>query len=284
MDANAGGPYNIRHSSNSSSSAVDLTGTGLGTVVPPSPTLRPSDTDGRAYTRRRLSWSNIAERGRPDPPRLNLPAAQEPGPFTLAVPEEDPFFSSADRPLVRKDSSLFSTSHPDASSTSLLSALGSGAEPVPDDDEMRLTGEAQPKARSHWSRHLSVDSERSAGVTSRPRRYTTTTSPLQRTGTALKNALRHASTRVANVRGHRPSIQLREGSEDSDSDSTLDGIEEMTQRDVGERVAHPARPSIPLRGRALGFLGPTNPLRLRLYKLLIHPYACFRLSFHSLRL
>jgi hypothetical protein len=282
MDANAGGPYNIRHSSDSSSSAVDFSGTGLGIVVPPSPTLRPSDTNGRAYTRRRLSWSNIAEGGQ-DPPRLNLPAAQEPGPSTLAASEEDPFLSSVDRPLVRNDSSLFSTPHPNASSTSLLSTLGSDADTVPDDDEMRLTGEAQPKSRSHWSRDLSVDSERSAGVASRARRYTAT-SPLQRTGTALKNAFHHASTRVANVRGHRPSVRLREGSEDSDSDSTLDGIEEMTQRDVGERVAHPVRPSIPLRGRALGFLGPTNPLRLRLYKLLIHPYACFKLSFHSLRL
>ena len=202
------------------------------------------------------------------------------------MPEEDPFFSSVERPL-RKDSSLFSTPHPDASSTSLLSTLDSDADTIPDDDETRLTGEAQPKVvdgRSRWSRDLSVDSERSVGVTSRARGRYSTPSPLQRTGTAIRSALRHASTRVANVRGHRPSIRLREGSEDSDSDSTLDGIEETMQRDVGGGVAHLARPSIPLRGRALGFLGPTNPLRLRLYKLLIYPYACFRPSFHRLRL
>ncbi|KAI9570096.1 Ion transport protein-domain-containing protein [Boletus coccyginus] len=79
--------------------------------------------------------------------------------------------------------------------------------------------------------------------------------------------------RVANVRGHRPSVRLREGSEDSESDSTLDGIEETMQCDIGERVAYQSSPAIPLRGWALGFLGPTSHLRLRLYKLLIHPFT-----------
>ncbi|KAG8215839.1 Ion transport protein-domain-containing protein [Butyriboletus roseoflavus] len=277
MNASAGGQYNTRHSSNSSSSAIDLSGTGLGTVVPPSPALRPSDNDSRGYTRRRLSWS--AAEGGQDHPRLNLPATSEPGPSNLAVlqVEEDPFFSSVDHPL-RKDSSVFSTSHPDASSTSLHSTSNSDADTVPDDeDEAHLTRKAQPKmdGRGHWPRDLSVDSERSAGVTSesRPRRRYDTPSPLQCTGIAIKNAFRRASMRVANVRGHRPSIRLQDGNEDSDSDAMLDGRETVTQRDVGERLAYRAQPSIPLRGRALGFLGPTNPLRWRLYNLLIHPYT-----------
>ena len=283
MDASAGGPYNTRHSSSSSSSAIDLSGTGLGTVVPPSPTLRPSDNDSRAYTRRRLSWS-AADAGQ-DRPRLNLPATSEPGPSDLAVlqVEEDPFFSSIDHPL-RNDSSLFSTSHTNASSASLLSTSNSDADTVLDDDEAHLTRKAQPKMdRGHWPRDLSVDSERSAGVASRPRRRYTTASPLQRTGTAIKHAFRRASMRVANVRGHRPSIRLPEDNEDFDSDEMLDGRETVTQRDVGERVAYRAQPSIPLRGRPLGFLGPTNPLRLRLYNLLNHPYACLRLSFPALK-
>jgi len=270
MDANVGGAYNNRHSSNSSSSAVDLPGTGR---VAPSPALRPSESDGQGYTRRRLSWSN-AESG-PSSPRLDLPLTQEPGASNLAL-SEDPFFSSSSR-----DSSLFPTSLPHASSTSLLSKVDSDVDTVPDDDETRLT---QPKVdvRNRWSWDFSVE-ERSTGVTSRPRRYTTA-SPLQRTGTTIKNAFRHASMRVANVRGHRPSIRLPEGNEDSESDSTLDGIEETTQRDIGERVTYQSLSTIPLRGRALGFLGPTNPLRVRLYKLLIYPYAYFRLSFHSLSL
>ena len=63
----------------------------------------------------------------------------------------------------------------------------------------------------------------------------------------------------------------------------LEGRETVTQRDVGERVAYRAQPCIPLRGRPLGILGPTNPLRLQLYNLLNHPYACPRLSFPALR-
>ncbi|KAH0835701.1 Ion transport protein-domain-containing protein [Lanmaoa asiatica] len=271
MDADGGGQHSVRHSSNSSSSAVDLSGTGLGILVPQSPSLQPSDNDGRTYTRRRLSWSSAE--GRQDPPRLNLP---EPGPSGIAVlrVEEDPLFSSVDRPL-RKDSSLFSNPRPDASSTSLLSMSDSDTEAVPDDDEAHLTRKAQPKVdgRGHWSRDFSVDSERSAGVAQRPRRQYTTPSPLKRTGTAIKNAFRRASMRVADVRGHRPSIRLQDGSDGSDSDSMLDGIEETTQRDVDDRVAYRARPSVTLRGRALGFLGPTNPLRSRLYNLLIHPYT-----------
>lgn len=276
-DANASDPqYSIRHSSNSSSSAVDLSGTGLGVVVPQSPALRPSDTGERAYARRRLSWSNTE--ARQDSPRLDIPSFPEPGPSNLTVFEEDAHFFSVDG-FSRNDSPLYATSHPlaDASFTSLRSTSDSDADTVRDDDETRLTGKAQLKVDG--SRDLPVDSERSAGMTPRSRRRYTTPSPLQRTGTAIKNALRRTSTRVANVRGHRPSIRLREG--DADSDSTSDGMEETTRHDVGERAVH--LQSIPLRGRALGFLGPTNPLRLRLYYLLIHPYAYFPLSLHSLR-
>lgn len=282
MDANASGQYSIRHSSNSSSSAVDLSGTGLGATAPPSPSSRLSDNDGGAYTRRRLSWS-AAEGGR-DPPRLDLPVASEPGPSNLAVPVEDPFFSFVDRPS-RQNSSLFSTTHPDASSASLLSASDSDVDTLQDDAEAHLTRKAQLKmhGRRHWSGDLSVDSERFAGVASRPRRQYTIHSPLQRTKTNIKNAFHRASVRVANVRGHRPSIRLQEDSEDSDSDSILDDAEEAERRDAGERATYRARSFKPLRGWALGFLGSTNPLRLRLYNVLIHPYACFRVNFPSLR-
>lgn len=286
MDANVGGPQcSTRHSTNSSSSAVDLSGTGLGIVVPQSPTLRPSSDDGsRAYTRRRLSWSNV-ETGQ-DPPRLDLPTSPEPGPSHLATSGADPFSLSIDR-LPWQDVSLFSTSGPDTSFTSLRSTLDSDADTVKgagyDSDETRLTRKTLPKVdgRPYWPEDSPVDSERSAGISPRRQRRYTTSSPLQRTGTAISKAFRRASTRVANVRGHRPSVRLQDDSGDSDSDSTMDGLDGTTRNDVGERFVHGQ--FIPLRGRALGFLGPTNPLRLRLYTLLIHPYACLWLNLHSLR-
>ncbi|KAF8548118.1 hypothetical protein OG21DRAFT_1489654 [Imleria badia] len=258
MDANAGRPHGIRHSSNSSSSAVDLSGTstGLGAQAP-LPALLPSDADGRGYTRRRLSWSNAE--GGPDLPRLNVPVTQEP---ELAASEEDPFFSSEGTRLRKDESSIFPTPHSNASSTSLLSTHADAGP----DDETRLTGEAQPRVDGHWSRNLSADSERSPGFTSRPRRQYTAPSPLRRT---ITSAFRRASMRVANIGGNRSYARFQDDGEGSDASSTSDGIEQL---DAGERVAYRTLPSIPLRGRALGILGPTNALRLRLYKLLIHPY------------
>lgn len=266
MDGHASGPYSIRHSSNSSSSAIDLSGTGLGVVVqdPLSPSLRPLDADNRGYTRRRLSWSNVE--GRPDTSHLTVPPAPEPGPSNLTVFGKDPFFSSMDRPA-RKDSSLFSTSHLDASSSPLLSTY---ADTASADDEIRLIGGARPKVDEGWSltSDLSVDSERSAGMSSRPRRQSAAPSPiLKRT---ITNAFHRASVRVVNVRGHRPYARVQEDGEGSDSGSTLDGEEETIRPSVGESRT---LPSLPLRGRALGILGPTNPLRETLYKILDHPYV-----------
>lgn len=269
MDANAGGSHGIRHASNGSSSAVNFSGTGVGVVVrAPSPALGLSDTDDQ-HTRRRLSWSNAD--GRPGPSHLNVPATQVPEPWqsALAVLEEDSFVSTMDRPL-RNSSSLPSTCHLDASSASLLSTLDLDADTTTDDGT-RFTDQAQLKPDAYWSTvDLSVDSERSAGFTSRPKRQYTS-SPLKRT---ITNAFHRASMRIANVRGDRPYVGLREDDEGSDSSSTLEGAEETTRPGVGERVAHRTAPSMPLRGRALGILGPTNPLRLWLYKLLIHPYVC----------
>ncbi|KAG9312660.1 hypothetical protein JVU11DRAFT_7076 [Chiua virens] len=277
MDTDVGGQHNIRHSTNSSSSAVDVFGTGLGISVPPSsPTLTPSDTSSRGYTRRRLSWSNAEGRGQ-DSPRLDLPLASQRGPSSPAVlrVEDDPFFSPVEHASRKNSFHGFSTSHPGVSFTSFQSTSDSDADPVQDDDEMRLASKPQRTrdGRTAWSSQLAVDSERSAGLTPRRRRrYTTlSASPLERTGTVIQKAFRRASMRVANVRGHRQSARLQNDSEDSDS--TLDGVERTTERDAGEWVTHETQPGTPLRGWVLGFLGPTNPLRVRLYHLLIHPYT-----------
>jgi len=36
------------------------------------------------------------------------------------------------------------------------------------------------------------------------------------------------------------------------------------------------RKSLPIRGRALGFMGPTNPVRLLMYRFLLFPYVISR--------
>ncbi|KAG6372714.1 Ion transport protein-domain-containing protein [Boletus reticuloceps] len=257
MEANAGHPRSrTGHSSNGSSSAVDISG------LPSSPALQPSDASAPAYTHRRLSWSNAE--GGPDSP----PATQGPGPSNLELPEEHPVFSLVDCPIRKDFPSSSSTPHPHAFPTSLFSTLGADADTTPDDDKTRLIGEAEPQMDGDWPRDLSVDSERSAGITSQSRRRYTT--PLR---IAIMNVFRRASMRVANVRGPRNYNPIREGDEHSDAGPTLDVIEETTEPDDGERVASQPLPSGPLRGRAFGILGPTSPLRLRLYKLLIHPYT-----------
>lgn len=237
MDANGtSGSHSIRHTHTSSSSAVDLSTTGLGTVL--------SDPDDQTYTHRRPSWINVEGE------------SEEPGPSSLAALHEHPFGSH----------------QLDESPTSLVDAyVDTGA----DDDEARLIGEGQSRVDGHWPGDLSADAERSAGFTSHPRGRSTAPFSLQKT---IANAFHRASMRVADV---QPYIPIQEDGEDADSHPV--NIGEPTPEDAGEGVASQT-PSTPLRGRALGFLGPTNPLRLRLYKLLIHPYVCSRPIVHLLTL
>jgi hypothetical protein len=284
---------NPSHSTNSSSSsAIDLSGTGLATSVPPSPTLRPSDTS-RSFARRRTSRGDIDVA--PNPLRLNLPP-MEAGPSNLApgprefvyTLEEDPFLSPVDPSFRsvnrRNDSSIFSASRAGPSSASLLSTPDSDADTSKDDDELHLTAnksQSSANGHSYWSGDSSVDSERTGGVTPRSKRrtirYSTAPSPLQRTGTALKTAFRRASLRVANARVHDTSIRLPDGDKDDyDLGSSSEDNEDILQGERDDNLARRTHHLTPLRGRAIGFLGPTNPLRLSLYHMLTHSYAWFR--------
>ncbi|KIK93928.1 hypothetical protein PAXRUDRAFT_828487 [Paxillus rubicundulus Ve08.2h10] len=281
---------NPSHSTNSSSSsAIDLSGTGLATSVPPSPTLRPSDTS-RSFARRRTSRGDIDVA--PHPLRLNLPPMEAgpssltPGPrefvYTL---EEDPFLSPVDPSFRsvnrRNDSSMFSASRAGPSSASLLSTPDSDADTSKDDDELHLTAnksQLSADCHSYWLGDSFVDSERSGGVTPRSKRrtirYSTAPSPLQRTGTALKTVFRRASLRVANARAHDTSIRLPDGDKDDyDLDSSSEYNEDIQQGERDDNLTRRTQPLTPLRGRAIGFLGPTNPLRLSLYNMLTHSYT-----------
>ncbi|KAF8840292.1 hypothetical protein BDN67DRAFT_996862 [Paxillus ammoniavirescens] len=201
------------------------------------------------------------------------PSSLAPGPrefvYTL---EEDPFLSPVDP--------SFRSVNRRPSSASLLSTPDSDADTSKDDDELRLTAnksQSSANGHSYWSEDPSVDSERTGGATPRSKRrtirYSTAPSPLQRTGTALKTALRRASLRVANARAHDTSIRLPDGDKDDyDIDSSSEDNEDILQDEQDDNLARRTH-HLTLRGRAIGFLGPTNPLRLSLYHMLTHSYT-----------
>ena len=101
-------------------------------------------------------------------------------------------------------------------------------------------------------------------------RYTVAQSPLKKTGTAIKsvsNNLRRVSLRVVNLAGSGiEGIRLP----DDDKEQHLDVDSYLSNH-------------LPIRGRTLGFLGPTSRLRLSLYNFLVHPYVqrCFLSVFSS---
>jgi len=280
----------------SSSSGVDLTGTitGLVNSAPPSPTLRPLDSE-RSLARRRTSWakSDVGQ----DRLRLNLPT-MEAGPPTVGrssfTPDENPFHSPDD-PFFANNLSFgpspiynevsYSSSSKDGPSSSLLiSTADSDLDSSKDEDQVRLTGPNsswETGANAQWTSagDMSIDSERTGGVTPRTRRrsphYDTSASPLKRTGTALRamsKNIRSASLRVVNLAGHgETSIRLPDEDQDNGEYSPpLHGAKEDFEELRTDDQVFVTRKLSPLRGRTLGFLESSSKFRLRLYRLLSH--------------
>ncbi|KAI6144232.1 Ion transport protein-domain-containing protein [Pisolithus tinctorius] len=81
--------------------------------------------------------------------------------------------------------------------------------------------------------------------------------------------------RVANIRAQDASIRLPDDNEEEQEeedwtpdDKPFDGGGQRHQSEALE-----THETLPLRGNTLGFLGPTNSFRLRLYLMLSHPYS-----------
>jgi len=256
--------------STSSSSAVDLTGTpaGLAASLPPSPSLTPKDGQG-SVTRRRPSWSA----SRVPFPRPTVQTNTR----TFSV-DDDPFISPPvspddDTPPRSRTRSAYLTTQPGPSSASLIPTLLDD-----EDDEAHLTANMSHQHPPGWSIHDVKDPERSIGVSPKSRRksnrYSTSPSPLRKTGTTLQSvsrSLRHMSVRVVNLAGRGLDDHVR-----------LDDVDEETPPkqkadDDSEEPEYAALPdlrkSLPIRGRALGFMGPTNPVRLFMYRFLLFPYV-----------
>ena len=264
--------------STSTSSAVDLTGTpaGLAASLPPSPSLSPKDRPS-SVTRRRPSWSA---------PKLSLPrptVQTDPRSFSL---DDDPFISPIspddDTPPRSRTGSSYLTSQPGPSSASLIPTFQDD-----EDDDVHLTANISHQYPPGWSLHDVNDPERSVGASPKSRlksnRYSTSPSPLKKSGTTLQSvsrSIRHMSLRVVNLAGRGLDDHIR-----------LDDLDEETSPkrkgdDDSEELESPALPdlrkSLPIRGYALGFMGPTNPVRLFMYRLLLSTCVVSRHGHHIL--
>ncbi|KAJ6602707.1 Ion transport protein-domain-containing protein [Mycena vulgaris] len=105
--------------------------------------------------------------------------------------------------------------------------------------------------------HLTSREEDPDASRRRTLRYSLSPSPLKKTGTAIKRVsqnLRRASVRVVNM----ASVGLERLPDD--------------KRDDDEQLPVLAQ-TLPIRGRTLGFLGPTNPVRLLCFNLLVFPWT-----------
>ena len=88
----------------------------------------------------------------------------------------------------------------------------------------------------------------------------------------MSRNLRRASLRVVNLAGMglEEHVRLGEG---------VDRLDEDGEEDEDEEPMVDLAEQLPLRGRTLACMGPTNKLRLAMFRLLIYPCVC--ISFHG---
>jgi len=266
------------------SSAVDLTGTltGLANSTPSSPSARQD-----SFTRRRLSWGRVdagqdplrtelrsfastsSDSDRNIPPDIGRPThASGDGPFYS--PLDDTFTprgslnGSPSSRYQNEGEGAYSTIQPGTSSAYLMRSDSV------EDDQARLTTDLVETSQGESWNQL-TDAERDAGTSTRSRRrtveYSAPPSPFKMTGTALKRVsreLRRVSLRVVNFGG--TGLESRIRLPDDEDDKSLVGAD----TDYYENELPDLSQSIPLRGRTLGFLGPTNRFRSALYRFLVY--------------
>ncbi|KAG1745083.1 Ion transport protein-domain-containing protein [Suillus paluster] len=153
-----------------------------------------------------------------------------------------------------------------------------------DGDDIHLTGTNsrwKSSANENWAsaNDLSIDSERTGGATAPTRqrtlRYSTSPSPLKRTGSAFKavsHHLRRASLRVVNLTGYA-SIRIPDEDLNDGDYFPAQEVKEPFEEQWNEDQVFVTRKLTPLRGRTLGFLESSSTFRLRLYHTLSHPWT-----------
>lgn len=279
----------------------------LPTPRTPSPSLVvEQDRSARksSLTRRR-SWGNNklkeaarAESSSVHPLHLDLDANMS---STRRSGGNDPFLSSHERPIPQYSDDVYSDPHLIGTSSRAALMHGHFKHELEDDgqredDEAHLTSnmsrtgtdtlllEDEAANTSPKTPDYDADPEIDGGSTPRSRRrtlrYSLSPSPLKKTETAIKSVsknLKKMSLRVVNLantelEGH---LRLGEGNEEGGNNKKLASEDE---EDDG-----PPPPELkkvfPIRGRALGFLGPESKIRLSLFNFLVHP--CVLLFYSS---
>lgn len=200
---------------------------------------------------------------------------------------EDPFFSPTeeDSPPFNHTytyqsarGGTYSTAQPGPSSASLISSAYRASDPdiTHDDDELALTANmSRPGTSNGWRPGADADPERSASTTRSKRtvRYSTSPSPLRKAGnrlTTISKTLRRASLRVVNMAGIGIDEHVRLADMDDEKEAMKDEEDDEDEKDEDITVLDLSR-TLPIRGRTLGFMGPTNSIRLAMYKFLVYP-------------
>lgn len=201
---------------------------------------------------------------------------------------DDPFFSPTedDSPTFDNFSyqsaggGTYSTAQPGPSSASLISSVYRTSDPdaSQEDDEAALTANmSRPGTSSGWRASVDADPERSASTarSKRALRYSTSPSPLRKAGnrlTTISRNLRRASMRVVNMTGIglEEHVRLADLDDDEKTDLKVDEDEDEPEKEH-EAVVLDLAKTMPIRGRTLGFMGPTNKVRLAMYKFLVYP-------------
>ncbi|KAJ7085572.1 Ion transport protein-domain-containing protein [Mycena epipterygia] len=158
----------------------------------------------------------------------------EPSPTRNSWGQEDPFYYPEDP----WRSPRYGTRPADDTASSLAGPSSSAAVSLYGDDD---------------GAHLTSREEDAVARRRRALRYITSPSPLKKMGTATKHVsqnLRRASVRVVNM----ASVGLERLADDDDH------LPDLAQ-------------TLPIRGRTLGFLGPTNRLRLLCFNFLVYPWT-----------
>ena len=287
--------------SSSVTSGVDLSGTPISS---PSLVIEPDHSSRRSSLARRRSWGNDklrdaakAESSSGHPLHLDPDMSSQRG-------GQDPFSSNHERPIPHYVGDIYSNSRVGTSRASLMREdLERELEDDGhrEDDQAHLTAnmsrigtdsllleeDASPKTPDFSIIDPEVEGASTPRTRRRTRRYSTTLSPLKKTETAIKSVsrnLRRMSLRVVNLAntGLEGQLKLGDGNQDGDEKKPAEEAEEEGEEEEEDESQQDLKKIFPIRGRALGFLGPKSKIRLALFNFLVYPCVSYSIFSNAL--
>jgi hypothetical protein len=176
-------------------------------------------------------------------------------------------------PTRPRDGNNYLTTQPGPSSASLISPTD-----FDDDENLRLTNGKHVQHGFGWREHNHENPETipTPRIRKRLSKYTSTHSPLNKTGNTLRSVSRNIkrmSIRVVNLAGLGLDEHIRLADEGDEKYSThrMDGGAAEGDYEHEHEGLPDLRKSLLIRGRSLGFMGPTNRFRLAMYHFLLYP-------------